>query len=121
MDESTPDRAELDPRRSALALKYDKTGGGAPRVVAKGYGLIADTIIARARAEGLYVHEAPEMVAMLMHVALDREIPPALYQAVAELLAWLYALEAAGGGADKNKARPPPLTLPTVQLKPASA
>jgi len=83
----------LDPRRSALALSYDKAGGGAPRVVAKGYGLIADTIVARARAEGLYVHESPEMVSMLMHVALDREIPPALYQAVAELLAWLYRLE----------------------------
>jgi len=84
-----------DPRRSALALSYDRSGSGAPRVVAKGYGLIADTIIARAREGGLYVHEAPEMVSMLMHVGLDREIPPALYQVVAELLGWLYSLEAA--------------------------
>ncbi|MGF7187201.1 FlhB-like protein [Robbsia andropogonis] len=87
-----------DPRRSAVALSYDRGGTGAPRVVAKGYGLIADTIIARARAEGLYVHQAPEMVSMLMNVALDREIPPALYQAIAELLSWLYRLESASGG-----------------------
>lgn len=87
-----------DPRRSALALSYDRAGTGAPRVVAKGYGLIADTIIARARDEGLYIHEAPEMVSMLMHVGLDREIPPALYQVVAELLGWLYSLEAAAKG-----------------------
>jgi flagellar biosynthesis protein len=87
-----------DPRRSALALSYDRTGNGAPRVVAKGYGLIADTIIARAREGGLYVHEAPEMVSMLMHVGLDREIPPALYQVVAELLGWLYSLESAANG-----------------------
>ncbi|WP_347559094.1 EscU/YscU/HrcU family type III secretion system export apparatus switch protein [Robbsia sp. KACC 23696] len=91
-----------DPRRSAVALSYDRGGNGAPRVVAKGYGLIADTIIARARAEGLYVHQAPEMVSMLMNVALDREIPPALYQAIAELLSWLYRLEAATGAADKK-------------------
>lgn len=91
-----------DPRRTAIALSYDKSGGGAPKVVAKGYGLIADSIIERARAEGLYVHDAPEMVAMLAHVALDREIPPGLYQAVAELLGWLYSLESRAG------APPPP-------------
>ncbi|MGI4856678.1 MAG: EscU/YscU/HrcU family type III secretion system export apparatus switch protein [Janthinobacterium lividum] len=90
--------AAPDPRRTAIALSYDKTGNGAPKVVAKGYGLIADSIIERARAEGLYVHDAPEMVAMLSHVALDREIPPALYQAVAELLGWLYSLESRAGG-----------------------
>lgn len=81
-------------RRSAVALAYDKQGNGAPKVVAKGYGLIADAIVARAQAEGLYVHASPEMVGLLMNVSLDREIPPALYQAVAELLAWLYQLEA---------------------------
>lgn len=95
---STGAETPKDPRRSALALSYDRTGNGAPRVVAKGYGLIADTIIARAREGGLYVHEAPEMVSMLMHVGLDREIPPALYQVVAELLGWLYSLEAAANG-----------------------
>lgn len=87
-----------DPRKQATALVYDaKTVDSAPRVVAKGYGLVAEMIVQRAKEAGLYVHEAPEMVSLLMQVDLDSRIPPALYQAVAELLAWLYRLE---NGAD---------------------
>jgi len=86
-------------RRSAAALVYDsQLGEAAPRVVAKGYGLVADMIVQRAKEAGLYVHEAPEMVSLLMQVDLDTRIPPQLYQAVAELLAWLHRLES--GAAD---------------------
>jgi flagellar biosynthesis protein len=83
-------------RRSAAALAYDDptSRDGAPRVVAKGYGLVAEMIVQRAKEAGLYVHEAPEMVSLLMQVDLDSQIPPQLYQAVAELLAWLHGLEA---------------------------
>jgi flagellar biosynthesis protein len=82
-------------RRSAVALKYDANSHEqTPRVVAKGYGLVAEMIVRRAREEGLFVHESPEMVSLLMQVNLDSQIPPLLYQAVAELLAWLYQLEA---------------------------
>ncbi|MFA5609721.1 MAG: EscU/YscU/HrcU family type III secretion system export apparatus switch protein [Alcaligenes sp.] len=80
------------PRPQALALRYDPQDG-APRVVAKGYGTLAEKIIETAREHNLYVHESPELVGLLMQVDLDRHIPPQLYQAVAELLAWLYALE----------------------------
>ena len=81
-------------RQSAAALAYDAKGGDrAPRVVAKGYGLVAEMIIQRAQEAGLYVHRAPEMVSLLMQVDLDARIPPELYKAVAELLAWLYRLE----------------------------
>jgi flagellar biosynthesis protein len=81
-------------RRSAAALVYDAhSNDPAPRVVAKGYGLLAEMIVQRAREAGLYVHEAPEMVSLLMQVDLDARIPPQLYQAVAELLAWLHRLE----------------------------
>jgi flagellar biosynthesis protein len=81
-------------RRSAAALVYDaQSSETAPRVVAKGYGLLAEMIVQRAREAGLYVHEAPEMVSLLMQVDLDARIPPQLYQAVAELLAWLHRLE----------------------------
>ena len=79
-------------RRQAVALRY-AAGQGAPQVLAKGRGLLAETIIARAREAGVYVHESPELVQLLMAVDLEREIPPALYQAVAELLAWLYRVE----------------------------
>ena len=79
-------------RQSAVALTYHDVDG-APRVVAKGRGALAETIIARAREAGVYVHESPELVAVLMQVDLDERIPPELYRAVAELLAWLYRLE----------------------------
>jgi len=83
-------------RKTAAALSYDKSGSGdAPRVVAQGYGLVADMIVKRAKEAGLYVHESPEMVNLLMQVDLDSKIPPRLYQAVAELLAWLHQVETA--------------------------
>ena len=83
-----------DPRQSAIALAYDG-GEAAPRIAAKGRGLVAEAIIARARESGIYVHESPQLVALLMQVDLDAHIPQALYVAVAELLAWLYRLEQA--------------------------
>ena len=83
------------PRQTAVALAY-RDGERAPKVVAKGQGLLAETIIARAREAGVYVHESPELVAVLMQVDLDARIPAELYLAVAELLAWLYRLEHGG-------------------------
>ena len=80
-------------REAAVALAY-RDGQSAPQVVAKGRGVIAENIIKEARAHGVYVHESPELVSLLMQVDLDQHIPPQLYQAVAELLAWLYKLEA---------------------------
>lgn len=77
---------------TAVALAY-REGQIAPKVVAKGRGLIAEEIIKRAKESGIYVHESSELVALLMQVNLDDRIPPQLYVAVAELLAWLYRLE----------------------------
>lgn len=79
-------------RGEAVALTYS-TGDAAPRVVAKGRGLIAQEIIERAREAGVYVHESPELVSLLMQVDLDARIPPQLYVVIAELLAWLYRIE----------------------------
>ena len=81
-----------DALKSAVALAYSQTDA-APRVVAKGRGLIAEQIITRAREHGVYVHESPELVSLLLQVDLDQRIPPQLYIAVAELLAWIYRLE----------------------------
>jgi flagellar biosynthesis protein len=78
---------------AAVALAYAE-GQVAPRVIAKGRGLIAEAIINQARAHGIYVHESPELVSLLMQVDMDQHIPPELYRAVAELLAWLYKIEA---------------------------
>lgn len=79
-------------RPQAVAITYDE-GSAAPRIVAKGYGTLAETIIETAKRHGLYVHESPELVSVLMQLDLDRQIPPELYVAIAELLAWLYQLE----------------------------
>ena len=81
-----------DAKKAAVALAYD-SASPAPRVVAKGHGFIADEIIKRAAEAGVYVHESRELVSLLMQVDLDASIPPQLYMAVAELLAWLYRLE----------------------------
>lgn len=81
------------PLHSAIALRYSETDL-APRVIAKGKGLIADEIIARANEHGIFIHQSKELLALLMRVDLDEHIPPALYTIVAELLAWLYHIEA---------------------------
>ncbi|VTU22542.1 Flagellar biosynthetic protein FlhB [Variovorax sp. PBL-H6] len=83
-----------DDRPSAVALSYlDKKQ--APIVVAKGYGVAAESIMREARENGLYVHASPELIRLLMQVDLDRQIPPELYLAVAEVMAWIHGLERA--------------------------
>lgn len=79
-------------QQMAIALAYS-AGDFAPRVVAKGNGLIAQQIIEKAKSHQVFVHESKELVALLMQVDLDDHIPPQLYLAIAEILAWLYQLE----------------------------
>ncbi|MBC3880300.1 EscU/YscU/HrcU family type III secretion system export apparatus switch protein [Undibacterium sp. LX40W] len=81
------------PIPSAVALSYQDQTDTAPRVVAKGHGLIAEEIIARANEHGVFIHQSKELVSLLMKVDLDDSIPPSLYRVVAELLAWLYHIE----------------------------
>lgn len=78
--------------QQAIALAYE-AGQFAPKVVAKGKGVIAEQIIAKAHEHDVFVHESKEMVSLLMQVDLDDHIPPELYLAVAEVLAWIYKLE----------------------------
>jgi flagellar biosynthesis protein len=81
-----------DEERRAAALSY-KQGYYAPAVVARGTGVVAEAIIACAKEAGVYVHESPELVRLLMQVDTDQFIPPELYRAVAEVLVWLQWLE----------------------------
>lgn len=73
----------------AVAMAYGGSDG-APRVVAKGQHEVAERIIEEAKKAGVPVAESPELVNLLMGVDLDREVPPALYQAVAQVLVWAY-------------------------------
>ena len=88
-------------RLAAVALSSDD-GEKIPVVVAKGYGAVAELIVERARAHGLYVHASPDLVKLLMNVNLDDQIPPSLYAAIAELLTWLHELEARNTPATSN-------------------
>ena len=82
----------LPHRPSAVALSY-RDKGGAPVVVAKGYGAVADSIMRAAREHGLFVHSSPELNQLLMRIDLDEQIPPPLYAAVAEVLAWIWQID----------------------------
>jgi flagellar biosynthesis protein len=88
----SPTFLKSNANQQAIALAYDASDY-APKVVAKGRGLIAEQIIAKAKENGVFVHESKDLVALLMQVDLDDHIPPELYLAIAEILAWLYRLE----------------------------
>ena len=79
-----------DPRRTAAALGYDPDRDSAPRLLARGYRELADRIIALAKEHNIPIHEDRDLVAVLAKLDLDQEIPPELYRAVAELLAFVY-------------------------------
>ena len=76
----------------AVAMAYE-THAVAPRVLAKGEGLVAEAILARAKAIGVPLRAEPELVSLLMQLDLDSYVPPALYQAVAEILVWAYEVD----------------------------
>ncbi len=81
-----------NPTHFAVALSY-QTGMGAPKVVAKGAGVIALKIREIAAENAVPIMEAPPLArALYKHAALDAEIPSALYNAVAEVLAYVYQL-----------------------------
>lgn len=80
-------------RRRATALQYTP-GDVAPRIAAGGSGLVAEAIIAAAREAGVPVREDPALVEALGALELGSAVPPELWTAVAETLAWAYRLDA---------------------------
>jgi flagellar biosynthetic protein FlhB len=101
-----------NPTHYAVALKYADGEMAAPRVVAKGADLLAARIRELAQEAGVPVLESPPLArALYRHVEVDREIPAALYSAVAQVLAWVWQLEqhVAGRGA---RPREPGIAVP---------
>jgi flagellar biosynthesis protein len=90
MAKSPSDKGKRD--KTAVALKYERHSDRAPQVTAKGKGPIAEKIIALAREAGVPIHEDRDLAAVLAALDIDMEIPPELYRAVAEVLAFLYQL-----------------------------
>ncbi len=82
-----------NPVHVAVALRYHAGEMGAPRVVAKGAGELAQKIKELARSAGVPIVERRALArALFRTVKLGAEIPPALYRAVAEILAYIYSL-----------------------------
>lgn len=77
-------------RKKAVAVNYDRLADRAPKVGAKGAGLMADRIIALAKEHGIPIKEDPDLVETLSALDLDQEVPPELYHVIAEVLAWVY-------------------------------
>ncbi len=78
-------------KNQSVALLYE-SNAVAPRVLAKGEGLLAEAILAKAQNSGIPLRAEPELVALLMQIELNDYIPPSLYMAVAEVIAWVYQL-----------------------------
>ena len=107
------DLVVMNPTHYAVALKYDEGSTGAPRVVAKGADLIALRIRDTARDAAVPVLQAPVLArALYAHAELDREIPVALYAAVAQVLAYVYQLRAAMTGQAPMPGELPELPVP---------
>ena len=80
-------------RQLAIALKYERGQEGAPVVAAAGKGAIAEKIIEVAEASGVPVVEQAHVAEALTNVEIGKEVPPSLYRAVAEVLAFVYRLD----------------------------
>jgi len=87
MKRNSPERI-----KSAVSLKYKTREDRAPVVTAKGKGLVAENIIALAHENNIPVQQDADLIEVLSQVDVDQEIPPAVYQVVAELLAFVYKM-----------------------------
>lgn len=87
--------------KKAAALKYMHGEDRAPRVVAKGRGSVAEKILETARQHGIPIKEDKTLVEILSSLDLYQEIPAELYRAVAEILAFVYALNLKAKGENK--------------------
>ena len=87
-----------NPEHVALAIQYDAAQMNAPKVIAKGADYLAIRIRQIALANGIPVVERPPLArALYRQVAVGQEIPPDFYNAVAEILAYVYGLRRKAG------------------------
>jgi len=89
----------IAPQRKAVALKYEAERDLAPKVIAKGRGHVAEHILETAQKNSVPVYQDKTLVNMLMALEIDREIPPELYKAIAEVMAYVYKMDKSHGQA----------------------
>lgn len=87
-----------DRATSSLAVALHYNGNGAPRVVAKGGGLVAERIMETAREHKVPLEEDAVLAASLSRLDLGTEVPRELYVAVAHVLAFAWAVTGKTGG-----------------------
>ena len=80
-------------RKEAIALSYKPTETSGPKVLAKGKGKIAENILEQATLNDVPIYEDPNLVQLLGQLDLNESIPEELYQAVAEVFAFIYHLD----------------------------
>lgn len=83
------------PRKKAAAIRYDSDTDRVPKLIAKGKGVVAEKIIAKAKEHGIYIKEDEDLVEALSTLDLLDDIPEELYQVVAAILAELYKINGA--------------------------
>ena len=79
-------------RKAAVSLKYSPAKDRAPKVTAKGWGVVAEKILEVARKHNIPIKEDPDLIQILAKLDIDKEIPPSLYKVVAEILAFVYSV-----------------------------
>ena len=84
-------------KKKAVALTYDRSQDQAPRVAAKGQGHIAEKILQLAKEHNIPIKEDPDLVETLAALDIDQEVPAHLYHVIAEVLAWVYKMNAMYG------------------------
>ncbi len=77
----------------AAAISYDLNSDDAPKIIASGQGTIAEKILEAARENDITIEENQDIIDILVQLNIGEEIPPELYQAVAEILSFIYHLE----------------------------
>lgn len=82
----------MSERQLAVALRYIREKEDAPRVIAKGRGVIAEQIIKKALEHNIPIHRDIDLVEVLIKLDLGELIPPELYKVVAEILAYIYRM-----------------------------
>jgi len=80
-------------RKEAVALSYNPINSDIPKVIAKGKGKIAENILEQAKTHNIPIQEDPNLVQLLGQLDLNETIPEELYQAVAEVFAFIYRLD----------------------------
>ncbi|HLS67488.1 MAG TPA: EscU/YscU/HrcU family type III secretion system export apparatus switch protein [Pseudogracilibacillus sp.] len=79
--------------KKATALSYDQQTDVSPKVTATGRGLVAEEIIERAKEHNVPIVEDESLVELLSTLEINETIPPELYEAVAEVFAFVYNVD----------------------------